>query len=189
MARAPKSKSIKAIASQSAEDYIWGMPESPEFSSVQRLMNEIQSHAAHEERWLSSYREIAGESPDPLIRFLLDLIVGDEERHHALTKRMISKLRDELASTRSGEAACRATERREMAEQLLRSVESFLEAEHKAIEEYQRLKRESEGLCRDVFALLYATMIHDSHKHIAILEFLRQKLTENGRTQRRRKSC
>src|SRR6266702_3521263 len=101
MARSPRAGSIKAIANQKAEDYIWGVPESPEFSSVQRLMNEFQSHASHEERWLSSYKEIAKKSTDPLIRFLLGLIVADEERHHELTSRMIAKLKDELAWTRS----------------------------------------------------------------------------------------
>ena len=69
MVRSPRVGVIKALASQKAEDYIWGIPESPEFSSVQRLMNEFQSHASHEERWLSSYKEIAKESDDPLIRF------------------------------------------------------------------------------------------------------------------------
>ena len=41
---------------------MWGIPESPEFSSVQRLMNEFQSHATHEEQWLSDYQVIAKES-------------------------------------------------------------------------------------------------------------------------------
>src|SRR6516164_659707 len=77
MARGRRSKSIKAIAGQRLEDGAWGIPESPEFSSVQRLMNEIQSQTIQEERWLSRYREIARESTDPLIRFLLGLIVAD----------------------------------------------------------------------------------------------------------------
>jgi hypothetical protein len=85
MARALKSRSIEIIAGQRAEDAMWGITESPESSSVQRLMNESQSHAIHEERWLSSYRELATETTDPKIRFLLGLIVGNEEKHHELT--------------------------------------------------------------------------------------------------------
>jgi hypothetical protein len=53
MARSPRSSAIKAIANYWAEDAMRGLPESPEFSSVQRLMNEFQSHAKHEEQWLS----------------------------------------------------------------------------------------------------------------------------------------
>jgi rubrerythrin len=188
MVRALKSRSIAIIAGQRAEDAMWGIPESPEFSSVERLMNEFQSHAAHEARWLSGYQEIAKETSDPQIRFLLGLIVADEERHHDLTARMISKLKDELAWTRSEGIARRARESGEKVKRLLASVENFLDAERKGIEEYEELKKQSRGLYRDLFALLYATMIHDSHKHIAILKFLRLKLKGNRRSTRKRQT-
>jgi rubrerythrin len=188
MVRSARASSIKALAGQKVEDYMWGMPESPEFSSVQGLMNEFQSHARHEERWLSSYKEIAQKSDDPLIRFLFALIVADEERHHELTGRMIGKLKDELAWTRSEGAVRRPGLRGEKAKRLGVSVESFLDAERKGIKEYERLMKTSEGLYRDVFALLYRTMILDSQKHIDILEFLRQKLTESRHSARKRKS-
>lgn len=77
MARSPRSNAVKAVARHWAEDAMWGIPESPEFSSVQRLMNEFQAHATNETRWLSDYQAIAKESTDPLIRFLLGLIVAD----------------------------------------------------------------------------------------------------------------
>ena len=186
MTRAMRPRSLEVIAGQRAEDAMWGIPESPEFSSVQRLMNEFQAHAAHEERWLSSYQEIAKETSDPQIRFLLGLIVADEERHHELTARMISKLKDELAWTRSTTIPRRAGASGETAKRLLTSVENFLDAERKAIKEYEGLKKESQGLYRNVFALLYTTMIHDSHKHMEILKFLRLKLKDRNSTQKRR---
>ena len=188
MARSPRASAIKAIANYWAEDAMWGVPESPEFSSVQRLMNEFQSHADHEERWLVNYQAIAKESSDPLIRFLLDLIVADEQRHHELTSRMISKLKDELAWTRAEKLAPRVYEIGKKRKPLHASVERFLEAEREGIKEYQRLKKESQGLYRDVFALLYTTMIHDSHKHIGILKFLRRKLVESKPNRRKRKT-
>ena len=175
MVRAVKSKSIATIAKQRAEDAMWGIPESPEFSSVQRLMNEFQSHAAEEERSLSVYRESASETSDPQIRFLLGLIVADEEKHHELTARMIAKLKDEL-TWRPSEIPRRGGDNAEKTKRLLAAVESFLTAEHKAMENYARLKKESRGLHRDMFALLYTAMIHDSHKHVEILRFLRAKL-------------
>jgi rubrerythrin len=181
MARGRRSKSIKAIARQRLEDGAWGIPESPEFSSVQRLMNEIQSQTIQEERWLSRYREIAGESTDPLIRFLLGLIVADEERHHELTSRMISKLKDELSSSRLAARPRGEGENREKADSLLRSLGIFIEAERSAIQEYEKLKQDSAGLARDVFTLLYTTMIHDSQKHVGVLEFLRDRLIQSGK--------
>ena len=180
MARGRRSKSIEVIARQRLEDAAWGIPESPEFSSVQRLMNEIQSQTIQEERWLSSYREIARESTDPLIRFLLGLIVADEERHHELASRMISRLKDELSSTKPAARLRGQGENREKADSLLRSVEIFLRAERSAIQEYEKLKKESTGLARDVFTLLYTTMIHDSQKHVDVLGFLRDRLIQTG---------
>jgi rubrerythrin len=188
MARAKRSSVIKKIASQWAEDAMWGIPESPEFSSVQRVMNEFQAHAAQEQRWLVEYRDNARDASDPLVRFLLGLIVADEERHHELTLRMISKLKDELAWTRSQGLAPRVYESGPKGKSLLVSIESFLSAERKGIAEYERLKIQSQGLYRDVFALLYTTMIQDSHKHIAILEFLRGKLSESQQRRPKRKA-
>ena len=189
MARSRRLSAIKAIANYWAEDAMRGFPESPEFSSVQRLMNEFQSHAKHEEQWLTTYQATAKEVSDPLIRFLFGLIVDDEQRHHELTRRMITKLKDELAWTRAEGLAPRVYEIGKKRKQLRSSVEHFLEAEHEGIKEYERLKKESQGLYRDVFALLYTTMIHDSHKHIGILEFLRLKLTENQHARRSRKKA
>jgi rubrerythrin len=188
MARSPRSSAIKAIANYWAEDAMRGLPESPEFYSVQRLTNEFQSHAKHEEQWLSDYQGIAKEASDPLIRFLLGLIVADEQRHHELMSRMITKLKDELAWTRAEGLTRRVYEKAEKRKQLLASVERFLEAERTGIKEYEQLKKESQGLYRDVFALLYTTMVHDSHKHIGILEFLRRKLRERERAAGKRKS-
>ena len=188
MARTTRSRLIKTISDQWAEDAMWGIPESPEFSSVQRLMNEFQAHALHEARWLDDYRASATASNDPLIRFLLSLIVADEERHHELTSRMIGKLKDELAWTRSTGLAKNSSDKGKLAKRLLSSVEKFLDAERKGIKEYERLKKQSEGLYRNVFALLYTTMIHDSRKHIGILEFLRRKLVENQRARRKSKN-
>lgn len=187
MARAMRPRSLEVIAGQRAEDAMWGIPESPEFSSIQRLMNEFQAHAAHEERWLSSYQESAKETSDPLIRFLLGLVIADEERHHELTARMISKLKDELAWTRSTTIPRRAGESSETAKRLLTSVENFLDAERKAIKEYEGLKKQSQGLYRNAFALLYTTMIHDSRKHMEILKFLRLKLKAQRKSARKRR--
>jgi hypothetical protein len=63
-----------------------------------------------------------------------------------------------------------------------------MDAERKGIKEYERLKKESRGLYRDMFALLYTTMIHDSHKHMEILKFLRLQLKGNRHRARKRQT-
>jgi hypothetical protein len=50
MARASKLDSLKTIAAERADDYKWGILESPEFSAVQLLMHEFQTHESDEAR-------------------------------------------------------------------------------------------------------------------------------------------
>lgn len=78
MARARRGSVINAMASQRAEEFMWGVPESPEFSAVERLLHEFQTRESDEQRWLSTYKEITEGSSDPLLRFLLNLIIADE---------------------------------------------------------------------------------------------------------------
>lgn len=189
MARTPRSKMIRKISDQWAEDAMWGIPESPEFSSVERLMHEFQTHAEHEEHWLAEYRTRAQEASDPLIRFLLALIVADEERHHELTGRMVTKLREELTWSRSQGMPRRVLEPGVKGKQLLASINRFVDAERQGIKEYKRLKTQSQGMYREVFSLLYGTMIHDSYKHLGILEFLRDRLAEGRQGARPRKAA
>jgi rubrerythrin len=178
MAQVRRSRSIKAIANQQVEESLWGVPESPEFSAVQRLMNEFQTHEGDEERWLRIYKTVAAEAEDPVIRLLLNLIIADEDRHHQLIGRMISTLKDDLASTSSKRSALRRHASKKKPHELRAIVERLLEVERRGIREYERLHQVSRGLRQDLCGLLCKTMIHDSQKHVGILEFLRMRLGE-----------
>ena len=110
MRRTSKPDSIKIIATQRADDYKWGIPESPEFSAVQRLMHEFQTHESDEARWLAIYKKLVHESEDPIIRFLLNLIIADEERHHEIICHIVSGIKDELGGCPSNsEVECEWT--------------------------------------------------------------------------------
>lgn len=187
MTQTRRSRSIQSISQYNAEDYIWGMPESPEFSIVHNLMNEFKTHEGEEEKWLSSYRKIAEESDDPTFRFLLNLIIGDEERHHQLIGRMIASLKDDLASTRTSEPPPGTASSATPARELIVMVERFLDVERKGIREYERLKKTSQKFRQGLLALLCETMVYDSLKHIGILNFLRLKLREDQRARKRPK--
>jgi len=176
MARNSRSRSIKAIASHRAEDAMWGIPESPEFSAAQHLINEFKTHENDEAEWLKMYQKIAGETDDPLVRFLLSLIIADEERHHQIIDRMISRLKNDLISTRPE----RISQGKKVADAknagLGAMLERFLEVERNGIKEYERLGKASGGSGHALFGLLCSTMVHDSAKHIGILDFLRRRV-------------
>jgi rubrerythrin len=175
MPRPFRTGPIKRIAMQRADDDEWGIPESPEFSAVQRVMHEFQTHESDEARWLAIYKKLAHGSDDPLIRFLFNLIVADEERHHEIIEHIVSGLKDELAWT-SSEKRLANPPIRPQAKDLLETVERLLVVERDGIGEYEKLVKTTERFHQDLFGLLCKTMIQDSLKHVSILEFLRLKL-------------
>jgi rubrerythrin len=187
VARNSRSRSIKAIASQKAEDAIWGIPESPEFSAVQHLMHEFKSHENDEAKWLKIYQEIADKAEDPLVRFLLSLIIADEERHRQIIDRMISRLKNDLAWTRTEGSSQRKGVSEDKNAELRAMLERFLAVERNGIKEYGRLSKASGGLGHDLFGLLCRTMIHDSEKHIGILEYLQRRLRDPKKAATRRR--
>jgi hypothetical protein len=171
-----KSGSLKSIATQRADDYKWGIPESPEFSTVQRLMHEFQTHESDEARWVAIYKKLAHESEDPLIRFLLNLIVADEERHHEIIREIVSGLKDDLAWTRSEAVAAKPPEQDKRARELAKTIDRLLAVERDGIGEYEKLVKSTVGFHQDFFGMLCRTMIQDSLKHIGILDFIKSTL-------------
>jgi hypothetical protein len=188
MPQSPRSRSIQSISQYNAEDYLWGNPESPEFSVVHNLMNEFKTHEGDEERWLSIYRKTAEEYDDPTFRFLFNIIIADEERHNQLLGRMVSSLKDDLASTRADRPSQIETRSGTKTRELTVMVESFLNVERKGIRECERLKKTSQRFRQGLLALLCETMVYDSLKHIRILNFLRLKLKEEQRRRVKKKA-
>ena len=67
-----------------------------EISPVERLLNEFEAHEAKEEKSLEQYRKLLSRMPNPVTRFLLQLIISDEEKHRAVIHAMIATLRGSL---------------------------------------------------------------------------------------------
>ena len=186
MARSSRSHAIKAIANQRLEDAAWGVPESPEFSAVQHLMNEFKSHEKDEAKRLKNYQEIAEQAEDPLAHFLLGLIIADEERHQQIVARMISRLEKDVAWKRSEPAARKIKVSAAKAGRLQMTLKRFLAVERNGIQDYERLRQASSGVGHEIFELLCRNMIHDAEKHIRILEFLLRRLRQARKAARSR---
>jgi len=151
---------------------------SQEGSEVERLMVEFEAHEGDELHFTQRYKEISERSKNPMIRFLLRLIISDEEKHHAVTHAMVSTLKGDLTWTKPEDAISGLYDLSEGREELLRLTEDFIQVEKKGIDEYKRLTKASKGYYQGLFALLLRSMIYDSEKHVEILEFLRQRLKE-----------
>lgn len=149
---------------------------SDETSEVERLMKEFESHETHEAVFVRRYREMFETMHNPLVKFLVELILADEEKHHTVLQAMTSTLKGSLTWTRLENAIDGLYNLGQQKDEILKVTEDFIQAEKKETVEYRKLMRASRRYYRGLFTLFLAAMIHDSEKHIEILEFLRQKL-------------
>ena len=152
-------------------------PES-EIPEVERLLNEFESHETQEGDFLRQYKEVAATVQAPLIKFLLQLIISDEEKHHAVTHAMVATLKGDLNWTKPEDAIRGLYDLGEKKKELLAATEQFIRTEKEGIQECKSLTKVSRRYYKGLFALLMGCMIHDSQKHVMILEFLRDKLKE-----------
>jgi hypothetical protein len=148
----------------------------PEISPVERLLNEFEAHEAKEEKSLDQYRKLLGKMPNPITRFLLQLIISDEEKHRAVIHSMVATLKGSLTWTKpegnlEGMADIPETNGRV-------TTDTFIELEREGIRECKTLVKESGGYYHGVFKILLDSMIRDSEKHIELLEFLKENLKE-----------
>jgi hypothetical protein len=114
--------------------------------------------------------------PNPMTRFLMQLIVSDEEKHRAVVHAMVSTLKGSLTWTKppdslegGGDLAGVNGKLREVTQELLR-------LEKDGIREYKILVKESSGYYHGLFKVLLDSMIRDSEKHVELLEFLDKSL-------------
>jgi bacterioferritin (cytochrome b1) len=149
----------------------------PEGSSpVERLLNEFEAHEAKEEKSLEYYREALQEMPNPMNRFLLQLIVSDEEKHRAVIHAMVATLKGSLTWTKPAGSLEGTGDLAVTDDKLLAVTEDFIQLEKEGIKEYKTLIKESSGYYHGLFKVLLDSMMRDSEKHVELLEFLRESL-------------
>lgn len=146
-------------------------------SAVEKLMRTFEAHEAEEKGFLDSYRAIVEECKDPMAAFLLNLIIRDEERHEAVVHAMAATIKGSLNWTEPAAALHGISQLdEEESRRLLPLTEEFIKEEKKSIKEYKKLVKTASDYYGGIFVLLLKTMLHDSEKHVMILEFLREKL-------------
>ena len=145
-------------------------------SPIERLLNEFEAHEAKEEKALEYYRGTVGSLPNPLTRFLLQLIVSDEEKHRAVIHAMVATLRGSLTWTKPKDSLEGGVDQASATGKLREVTDEFIRLEKDGIREYKALVKESSGYYHGLFNVLIDSMIRDSEKHIELLEFLRENL-------------
>jgi bacterioferritin (cytochrome b1) len=147
-----------------------------EVSPIERLLNEFEAHESKEEKSLEYYKKVLGDMPNPMTRFLLQLIISDEEKHRAVIHAMVATLKGSVNWTKPAGSLEGGAELATINGNLRAATEEFIKIEKEGIKDYKTLIGESSGYYHGLFKVLMDSMIRDSEKHIELLEFLRGSL-------------
>jgi bacterioferritin (cytochrome b1) len=147
-----------------------------ELSAIERLLIEFESHESKEEKSLEYYRNAVGEIKDPVNRFVLQLIVSDEEKHRAVVHAMAATLKGSLTWSKPAGTLEGDPDTAEANRKLFGFTEELLKLEREGIKEYKGLLKVSEDYYHGLFKILISAMIRDSEKHVELLEFLHKRL-------------
>jgi len=154
------------------------MKSSDEISAVERLLSKFESHEEKEEKALEFYEKTLAEVKNPMTRFVLQLIMSDEEKHRAVSHAMVSTLKGSLAWTKPEGSLEGGADEASTNARLLAVTEEFINLEKEGIREYKTLVKESAGYYHGLFKILLDSMIRDSEKHLELLEFLHERLKQ-----------
>lgn len=133
------------------------------------------SHVREERHLLEEYERLAATTADAGTRFLLELIVADERRHHELFERLgadalrgVHELVPDPPSPPAGEIPV-----------LLEQTRRFVQVERDDAESLGQLRRQLRPV-RDetLWRLLVELMQLDTEKHLRILTYLERRLTD-----------
>jgi len=145
-------------------------------SQIERLLNEFEAHESKEEKSLEYYKKVLPDLPNPTTRFLLQLIISDEEKHRAVMHAMVATLKGSLNWSQPAGSLEGGAQSAVVNSELFAATEEFIRIEKEGIKEYKTLIGESSDYYHGLFKVLMDSMIRDSEKHIELLEFLRGSL-------------
>lgn len=147
-----------------------------EVSEAEGLMKAFEAHEDEEKVFIKRYREIAETSDNPFVKFMLNLIISDEEKHQAITRAIVATLKGSIEWSYSKDVISGLYELGEVKSELLEITKDFLRLERRGIKDYEKLIKECDGYYQGLFGLLVRGMIRDSEKHAEMLGFLRDRL-------------
>jgi len=153
-------------------------PPADEKSPIEKLLAQLEAHEREEEDVLKDYEAAAKDAPDAGFRFLMGLVLEDEQRHHRLSKAMADEVERSLMWLKNEEPLPPISPTGEECKQLLRQTERFLQierdGERQLADMHGQVKEHNAGL----FELIVDMMRADTRKHVHILEYIKKRLQE-----------
>ncbi len=147
---------------------------------VERLLEELETHERSERDLLEDYRAAAKALPDSGVRFVMGLIVEDEDRHHRLMDAMARDLKSSVQWLHKDELPVIAPDPKAKAN-ILAETERFLGVELESARQLKELKKEVKQLRNGLLEVIVSGMEADTLKHIEMLKHVRKQLKGEGR--------
>lgn len=149
---------------------------------AQQLTHYLQEHMDTEREALRSYAHLAEETKSDRVRFLIQMVIDDEVRHHRLFQDMIHWMRsehsgrDDIESRIGNKAAVGVGDERE---HLIEMTDRLLEME----EDDERELKELQKIVTEVadtawWSSLVEAMRLDTRKHIMLMEAIKELASE-----------
>ncbi|MBO0713200.1 MAG: hypothetical protein J2O39_01510 [Acidimicrobiales bacterium] len=144
------------------------------------VTNMLGSHIGREAGIVDEYRRLAEEAKDPAIRYLVNLIADDEDRHHHLFTELVAAV---VAAANRGSASSPLPELGwgPEPEGLREQTRRFLLAEEDDARQLRALRRALRDVSdTTIWPLLIELVELDTQKHRRILKFIEHHCREVG---------
>lgn len=145
----------------------------------EELYEHLISHEANEQELLAEYQEAAENLSSPAFRYLAELIVEDEGRHHRIFRELASALKTD-AELSAGQPAVPRFDHWGWPEtdKIVELSIRLLDREHTDAKELHRLAGQlKEVKDTTMWQLLVKMMEMDTAKHVEVLKFVKRHAT------------
>ena len=153
-------------------------PPADEKSPIEKLFARLGAHEREEAEILKDYAAAAEDAPDAGFRYLMGLVLEDEERHHRLSKAMADEVGQSLMWLRGKEPLPPITTTGEERAKLLRQTERFLRIEQDGEKQLADMHDQVKGLHAGLLELIVDMMRADTQKHVHILKYIKKRLED-----------
>ncbi|HTX63825.1 MAG TPA: hypothetical protein VMD28_09310 [Acidimicrobiales bacterium] len=160
----------ESSSSAGFERALEGLRETGASTTMRDLVELLARHGSEEGRLLDEYDRLSDTTSDPAARYLIQVIMQDERRHHQMLVEMATAM---AWGTLGGVETSVPPLGWEMDEELLAASRRLREQEDLDRHELQTLRKRLRPFEETtMWALIVDLMILDTQKHAAILRFL-----------------
>jgi hypothetical protein len=140
----------------------------------EQLLAHFEEHVESELDLLQAYLAVRDTGPEH-IRYLIDMILEDEGRHHRTFKELANRIRSDIDFRDYGPMVPYLKRVAADREALIEATDRLLAFEHDDARALRQLTKELKPLRNTtLFSLLVELMALDTKKHVAILAFIRR---------------